>query len=365
MSNYDFGSLSGLVRFYNNYSVSNTYRDDVFEFDLDNSRTINLRLSDIPAGNDVDLYLYRDNGNGYYDSGDTLVASSSLGSNANEVISYNATAGTYFARTYLYNGGSDGASTYDLSLSSTYVLGSVGSTPVSRNGYNVTSGDPTDVFEVYTATAGHLNINLDSISAGDDVDLRLYRDINSNGIWDEADRAAGAVASSTYGSNHDDVINYRVSAGQTYFVQAERYAPGSSGTASYDLDVSVTSGPSNILGTEYSVGNLSGDLTRTGSVSNSDTLDSYAFSLGTYEGVNIRLSGLSADADIRVIRDGNNNGRVDAGEVVGSSTRGGNLNELISGLDLSGNYILQVYQYAAGTSTNYTATFDHYTTTYA
>lgn len=366
MPNYDFGSLSGGVQFYNNYYLSNSsnyQRNDYFEFDLNNSRTINLSLTDVSAGDDVDLYLYRDNGNGYYDSSDTLVDSSLNWGSSNETISYNASPGTYFARAYMWSGGSNGSATYDLSLSSTYDMGSVGYTPVSRNNYNVSASDETDVFEIRTATSGSLNINLHDISAGDDVDLRLYSDVNSNGIWDEADRAAGPVASSVRGGNHDDVINYRVTAGQTYFIEADYYAPGSTGTATYDLDVSVTSGASNLLGDEYSVGNINYDTTRSGWVGNTDTMDSYAFSLGFYEGVNISMYGLSADADIRLIQDNNGNGVYDSGELVQGSYNGANFSESISGIDLSGNYILQVYQYSG--NTNYTVGFDHYTTTYA
>jgi len=76
-----------------------------------------------------------------------------------------------------------------------------------------------------------------------------------------------------------------------YFAQVERYAYGSSGSVSYDIALS-TSDPSNILHTEHDFGNLSGDQSRTGVVDNTDTTDTYEFSIGFYEGVNISLTEL-------------------------------------------------------------------------
>ena len=94
-----------------------------------------------------------------------------------------------------------------------------------------------------------------------------------------------------------------------------------------------------------------------------DTVDTYAFSLDFYEGTNISLSGLSSDADIRLIRDSNSNGIVDANEVIESSTGLGSRSESITGIDTSGDYFVQVYQYSG--NTNYTLSFDHYTTSFA
>lgn len=115
---------------------------------------------------------------------------------------------------------------------------------------------------------------------------------------------------------------------------------------------------------EAVLGHLSSDVLRSGSLSSTDTVDSYGFSLSTFAGVNISLSGLSADADIRLIQDRNNNGIVDSGEIVGSSTGGGSSSELIAGVDQSGDYILQVYQFGSN-STNYMLNLDRYSTSFA
>lgn len=247
---------------------------------------------------------------------------------------------------------------------STLNLGSLGSTPRSFNNSNVNSAAPTDVFQFSIGSTRNINLSLNNISTGDDADLRLFRDVNGNGILDATDRASGSIGSSTKLGNVDDAINVRANAG-TYFAEVSRFAPGSSGFVIYDLDLSATtfnatSDFSNLLPKEFELGNLSGDVTRVGRVSNTNTADVYSFSLGTFEGVNINLKGLSSDADIRLIQDFNNNRIIDAGEEIARSTRSGINSELISNINLSGNYFLQVDQFSG--NTNYSVTFDHFTT---
>ena len=245
-------------------------------------------------------------------------------------------------------------------------LGSLGSAPRSFNSFNLNVFDPTDVFQFSIGSARNINLSLNNITAGDDADLRLYRDVNANGILDATDRASGFVSSSVRGSNQDDAINVRANAG-TYFAEVSRFS-GSSGDVSYDLDLSATTPTStvdysNLLPREFALGSLSTDVTRSGNISNTNTADVYSFSLGLFQGVNISLTGLSADADIRLIRDSNNNRIVDAGEEVARSTRGGTTSELISNIDLSGDYFLQVNQFSG--STPYTVTFDQFPTIFA
>ncbi|NEQ81849.1 MAG: peptidase [Moorea sp. SIO2I5] len=246
-----------------------------------------------------------------------------------------------------------------MSLSATVNLGTLTSTPVTRNNFSVTPNDPQDVFEFRLNGTSNINIAVTDITAGDDADLRLFRDTNLNGVFDSADQQ---IASSIRAGNNDDSINLADQVTGLYFAQVERFAPGSSGSVSYDIALS-TSDRSNILHTEQDFGDLSADRSRTGFVGNTDTTDTYEFSIGLFEGVNINLTGLSSDADLRVIRDSNNNGLVDSGEVIGTSIRGGSLSESISDINLSGDYFVQVYQFSGNTS--YTLNLDHFTTPFA
>jgi hypothetical protein len=240
----------------------------------------------------------------------------------------------------------------------TFDLGTIGSTPVLRNNFTLTTSDITDVFKFRTTSTSNLNLSVTDISVGD-PELVLFRD-NGNGIFDSGDQVVDLSAKSF---NRDESINNRENAG-TYFAQVIRGA-ASSGTISYDFAVSATtpnstSGFSNLLPREFELGNLSGDVTRSSLINDGDTTDTYQFSLGLFEGVNITLSRLLADADIRLIRDFNNNRIVDAGEEVARSTRGGTTSDVISNIRQSGDYFLQVQQFTG--NTGYDLTFDHFTT---
>ena len=354
MANFNLGRLSSRVVSRNNFSVTPGDRTDVFRFSIANRRQIGLHLHGMNG--DADLRLFRDtNRNGRFDRADRQVAASRLGGTRNDTIDFTANRGTYFARVERFSGPT--RLRYDLDLAATYDVGVLRGAPTSRNRFSVNASDPTDVFEFDLTGTRTINLSLNKISRGDDVDLRLYRD-NGNGVFDAGDRV---IASSVRGSNQDDIINYRATRG-TYFAEARRFR--GTGSAFYDLDMSATSTrASNLLATEVQLGNLSRDLTRVGSVGSTDTTDTYAFSLGRFEGVNIRLGGLSRDADIRVIRDRNNNGIVDAGEVVGSSTRGGTAVDTINNITQSGNYFLQVYQFSG--NTGYRVSFDRFNTPFA
>lgn len=243
-------------------------------------------------------------------------------------------------------------------------LGTLGSTPVVKNNSDLTTSDPTDVFQFQITSGKNINLSMTDISAGDDADIRLFRDANNNGVLDSFDRNVGLA--STRASNQDEAINFKTSSG-TFFAEVSRFAPGSSGDVSYNLALSATepsgtlpisASSSNLLPKEFVLGDLSGNVTRTGNVNNQNTTDVYSFSLEVLERVDIRLDGLSSDADIRVIRDSNNNRIVDAGEVIASSTNAGITSELISNIDVSGNYFLQVTE--AKGATNYNVAFSEF-----
>jgi hypothetical protein len=227
--------------------------------------------------------------------------------------------------------------------------------PVIRNNVSLTRGEPTDVFEFRIGSTSNINVALTGITNGDDANLKLYRDSNGNGRFDA--NSDQLVASSTRGGNNDDSINVANRSAGTYFAEVRR-VESSNRNVTYDLALS-TKDPSNLLPREVNLGNLSADVTRTGRVDNNDTSDVYGFSLGFFEGVNINLSGLSSDADLRVIADTNNNRIIDPSDAIVSSKRAGTAPESIR-LDDAGSYFAQVYQFSG--NTNYNLTFDHFTT---
>lgn len=88
------------------------------------------------------------------------------------------------------------------------------------------------------------------------------------------------------------------------------------------------------------------------------TTDVFKFSIGLNQNFNISLTGLSADADIRLIEDVNFNENVNLGDEIARSQAGGTNSEFIGSITDRGEYYLQVYQFSG--DTNYTVNIDQF-----
>jgi hypothetical protein len=206
----------------------------------------------------------------------------------------------------------------------------------------------TDLADIYKISigAGNLNASLTGMTA--DADLRLIRDINNNGSIDYGE----ILSSSTRGGSQDETINFAGLEAGDYYLQVSRYT----GNTSYKLKASNTA-PNNLLGVETDAGLLNGTKIYSGTISNSNTSDVYRFSVENTnywfgsipKNMNISLSGLTSDTDIRLVQDINNNGIVDSSDVLKGSYRGSTQAELITQVLSTGSYFLQVNQYS-GTS---------------
>ncbi len=230
-----------------------------------------------------------------------------------------------------------------------FTLGTLSSTPTVASNFVGTS-DTSDLYSFNLSTTGNINLAVTGMSA--DADVRLYRDLNNNGLIDATDTF---VSSSARGGNSDDAINVSNQAAGNYLVQVNQF----SGDTKYDLRLSTTfsSSPSNILPTETEVGSLSGSRTFYDNVGSTDTADVYHFSLSSSRNFSLSLTGLSADADVRLIQDRNSNLAVDSGEVIASSAAGGITSESINAfLNAGDNYFVEVYQFSG--NTNYTLTLN-------
>ena len=219
-------------------------------------------------------------------------------------------------------------------------LGSLaGST--SLNGW-IGSTDTIDFYRL-NLTSGHLNVALTGLAA--DADIRVVKDVNGNGAIDYGEILASSSRSGTY----DETINLSGLSSGDYFVEVLRY----SGDTSYKLQLSNSS-TNNLLGVENDLGGLAGTRVFSGKIDNNNTSDNYRFSVSNINlpfgisvprTINVSLSGLSADADVRLIRDANGNGLIDSGDVLTSSSHGGTLAELFSTMLQTGTYFVQVNQY--------------------
>jgi hypothetical protein len=208
---------------------------------------------------------------------------------------------------------------------------------LGRSGF-VGSSDTVDFYR-FNTTGGAFNLSLAGMSA--DADVSLIRDGNGNGIVEVGE----IIANSRRSGAQDEAINLAAIAAGDYLIRVEQY----SGNTAYSLHVSNAS-PSNLLPTETNIGALSGTQVFSGSIDNSNTADTYRFSVSN-RAVNLTLSGLSGDADVRLIRDVNNNGAIDSGDILTTSTRSGNAAEWLNSSLTTGTYFVQVYQFSG--STNY------------
>jgi hypothetical protein len=114
------------------------------------------------------------------------------------------------------------------------------------------------------------------------------------------------------------------------------------------------SDPGNSLSTARNVvGVENGSISLTDFVGLGDANDFYRFEINTKSNFNLRLDGLRANANVRLIQDRNRNGVVDSGETIDYSIESGTLPDVINVSNLApGTYYVQVSSFL-GNSTNY------------
>jgi hypothetical protein len=218
-------------------------------------------------------------------------------------------------------------------------LGSLSGTQTVQDYLGVSNSRPDSYYRFTLSSTSNLNLVMTGLTA--DADLRLLS-------------SAGTVVASSllYGYTQDETINLASLPAGEYYIRANRY----SGNTGFTLNLS-TNPVSNLLPNEIELGNVgAGVITQTGNINNSNTSDVYHFSsMAPSSNFTLSLNGLSADADVRVIRDANHNGIVDAGEVIARSIQVGAESGAINLQGLgTGDYSIQVYQGSIGSTTSYT-----------
>ncbi|NEP50707.1 MAG: hypothetical protein F6K65_18630 [Moorea sp. SIO3C2] len=142
-------------------------RTDVFKLRVSNNGQIHLNLYNISAGDNANFRLYRKtNNNGILDFGKQKVASSFQGGNANDVINYSATPGTYFAQVRPYAAGSNDIVSDDLELSENTTTTRITATtkpntyqPLSPNQVFSLNSNPDADHVIYLDFDGHTTTN--------------------------------------------------------------------------------------------------------------------------------------------------------------------------------------------------------------
>jgi trimeric autotransporter adhesin len=348
----NLGSLSSTQTIQDTLGVSNSRPNSYYRFTLNTTSNLNLVMTGLTA--DADLYLLNSAG--------TQIATSGLyGYTQDESINLaNVAAGTYYIRVNQWQGNTGftlNLSTNALSnlLSDEFELNSASWTSFTQTG-TINSSNTSDTYHFSnTYPSANFNITLTGLSA--DADLRVIRDANQNGIVDAGEEI---IRSAQFGSASESINLQGLGTGD-YFIQVYQYT----GNTNYTLTLDGLPGLgsalefNNTLNQAYDLGTLNGTRQFDGFVGTTpnDPQDFYRFSLGTTSNFSLSLSGLSADANVEVIRDSNNNGIVDVGEWIAWGNTGGIIPEFleIQGLG-AGDYFVRVLQAQSGTNTNYNLT---------
>jgi Bacterial pre-peptidase C-terminal domain len=359
-----------------NGSVNNTEREKIYRFTINQLGQVNLNLSGLSA--DADLLLAEDlNGDGLLDNdADTeeqIESSDNAGTRA-EAISSLLPAGTYYAIVSQYEGNTN----YNLSLSATpfttpadtagNALGTarnLGTLTGSQtlSGF-VGSSDTQDWYSFTIPNGQYLDIDLTDLSA--DTGLTLIRDTNGNGTVEPGE----TINNSNSTGRRDKSLTNRALPAGTYFVQVGEQE----GETTYNLNLNATPaapvpdaggvGPSTTLG--GAIAQAQPTFSASGTVNASTSDNFFKFTVAQSGVFTANLTGLTGDADVRLIRDWNGNGTVDPVtdrngniffddnevEVLAWNPQRGTGNESIRRFLTSGDYFLQVTSFNKAT-TNY------------
>jgi hypothetical protein len=126
----------------------------------------------------------------------------------------------------------------------------------------------------------------------------------------------GAVVQSFRAGTRPQSFRGKLAEG-TYYIGVQRIR----GEVSYKLTASARRAePGEVLSTARKIGVLSGTYTNRDFVGTTDPTDYYKLNLNDVANLQATVTGSSANTQIQLIRDGNNNGRVDNGEIVASDT---------------------------------------------
>lgn len=254
---------------------------------------------------------------------------------------------TFLALGFPPTAGTPGAVDPGSDLASAFDLGIPAAAPTVTSG-NVNNFDTIDTYKFTVSTSINLNLSLTGLS--NNADLKLL------------DSAGFEIGSSTRAGTLDEAINLGNRPAGTYYAQVQST---NGANANYNLGLSAndplapsSERASNLLPIENQLGTLNGSSTVSGvNLGNNDTADVLLFNVsGANRTLGVLLNGLSADADIRIIRDDNGSRVFDFGdELLGSGTLGGtNPEQFNIALPGPGDYFAQVYQYTDTTNYNLT-----------
>jgi hypothetical protein len=352
-----------------------TYEDtgDLYKFTLSQAAPLHLRLDLNPAFDpklfNADLRLAQDtNNDGFITSNEVLFASNNVGDDAISLTTLGA--GTYYAQvipnapytSYTLNFNSDfdgviGDPKAYRNVSQARNLGVLAGESFINDGFGVSTGaasDFVDFFKFDMAAAGNFfaSVTLDStsFSRGEYVpDVSVFQDVNNNQIRDDGE---------IIGTSGKGLISVNLAAGSYYLAitgGSEQSAYGLRSVASY-------------AGQELAMARRMVDVT--GVVPTTQVFDDYIdatpvpesdfyrFNLsGDYQVTLKAASAVGTKLALSLIQDRNNNGLIDASEILATSEVPNSSIETIVKSLAAGQYFVQIRGIDGGINYKLTAEF--------
>jgi hypothetical protein len=193
-------------------------------------------------------------------------------------------------------------------------------------------------------------------NGGTDISRVAFKVRRSDGTFIAVSDATGLVATGTQAS-----FNYRLDltglglAAGSYKLVGQAFDRFGASSAAIEKDFTLVNPIVNDAGNTIKTAEVrsSAAFTRTDSVNSIDRNDFYRFTVNQTGVFTAMLSGMTADADVRLIQDANNNGIVDQGEVQAWQWERGSTAESIRKFLTAGSYVLEVMSYNKQ-ATNYT-----------
>jgi uncharacterized repeat protein (TIGR01451 family) len=319
-------------------------------------RDFNLLLNGLSG--DVDVELFQDfSEDGIRQDGE-VIASSTKSGNESEIINLtNLDEGVYYLRVFQKSGDTS----FNLSLTVPPLpvpTDNAGNTVTNAKNLGIISNnvqqsdfsgqvDADDYYRFSLSSTNDLNVDVTGLSNGD-LFAELGQDKNNDGILDFDE----IIATSDEEGDASEKISRTGLAAGDYILHLGR----SSGNTNYNLNLSAT--PSVIpsdkagstLATAFNLNTLTAS-TQSDFVGNVDPTDYYRFTLTNPSGVTLKLSGLSADADLELSQDKNGDGVISSDEVIQLSEEIDNQDENINKAALpAGDYFVKASQYDGDTN---------------
>ena len=332
---------------------------DVYRFEVNQVTRVDLALTGI--GEDADLYLGVDiDADGVWDNGETIASSTSTGDDA---VSEVLLPGAYFISVarqgFAFN------TTYQLDvaledLEQPTLEGDPGSTPASAWDLGVLDLTPVTLFDGVGSWDRYdffrfevdkvVRIDAALTEVGEDADLYLGVDIDTDGVWDSGETIASSTATG------DDAVTEVLLPG-TYFLAVARQ--GFAYNTTYRLEVvldeiqqpTLEADPGSTPAAAWDLGVLSEPVTLFDAVGSWDQYDVYRLEADRVMRLDVALTGIGEDADLYLGVDIDGDGIWDSGETIASST--GNGDDQISEVLLPGVYYLEIARQGFAFNTTY------------